>query len=266
MTSPVARVRLKPVALPAEHGSWGFLLEPTVLGILAAPSVAGLLLVVSTAAAFLLRNPARVFLRARRRPAASPRFAAARNMAATYAAVATVSLAGAVAIAGWVPLAPLAIVSPLGLSYLLYDRRNRGRSLEAELFGGLGTSGAAPAIALAAGLPASASAVLGGLVVAKAVPTVLYVRARLRLEDGEPVRRWPPLLAHAAGLAGVAALAWWTGAPWLAVAAMAVVTLRAAVGLSRWRTPSPPKRVGILEFVYSGAYVVATAAGWHLGW
>lgn len=34
------KIRAKAVALPVEHGSWGFLLEPLVGGIAIAPSIA----------------------------------------------------------------------------------------------------------------------------------------------------------------------------------------------------------------------------------
>ncbi|HDL49896.1 MAG TPA: prenyltransferase, partial [Actinobacteria bacterium] len=39
MTTP--SVRLRSVAMPTEHGGWGFTLEPIILGLLVAPSPAG---------------------------------------------------------------------------------------------------------------------------------------------------------------------------------------------------------------------------------
>ena len=43
-TAASQRVRLKSIALPPEHGAWGFLLEPLLAGLLIAPSWAGLCL------------------------------------------------------------------------------------------------------------------------------------------------------------------------------------------------------------------------------
>ena len=40
MATTTPSVRLKAIALPPEHGAWGFLLEPIVLGLLVAPSLA----------------------------------------------------------------------------------------------------------------------------------------------------------------------------------------------------------------------------------
>lgn len=37
-TSAARTVKLRTVALPAEHGGWGFLFEPIVLGLLLAPT------------------------------------------------------------------------------------------------------------------------------------------------------------------------------------------------------------------------------------
>jgi len=55
-------MRLRPVALPVEHGGWGFLLEPLVVGLGVAPARSSLLLGVAACAAFLLRHPLRIVL------------------------------------------------------------------------------------------------------------------------------------------------------------------------------------------------------------
>lgn len=39
--SNTARVRLKSIALPVEHGGWLFVLEPVLLGLLVVPSAGG---------------------------------------------------------------------------------------------------------------------------------------------------------------------------------------------------------------------------------
>ncbi len=57
VSGKIRRIRLRPIALPAEHGGWGLLFEPIVLGLLLAPSLAGLLLSVAATGAFLARHP-----------------------------------------------------------------------------------------------------------------------------------------------------------------------------------------------------------------
>jgi hypothetical protein len=50
-------LRLKPLALPVEHGGWGLLAAPVVLGLLVAPSVAALGVGLGACLAFLARHP-----------------------------------------------------------------------------------------------------------------------------------------------------------------------------------------------------------------
>ena len=50
-------VRIRSVALPAEHGGWSLLLEPIVLGLILAPTLPGLFLSLAATGAFLARHP-----------------------------------------------------------------------------------------------------------------------------------------------------------------------------------------------------------------
>ena len=76
---PAARVPLKRVLVPAEHGSWGFLAEPLVLGLAVAFSGAGLLLALAVVAAFLARQPLKLVWTDRRKGRRYPRTAAAER-------------------------------------------------------------------------------------------------------------------------------------------------------------------------------------------
>ncbi|MFN8450824.1 MAG: YwiC-like family protein [Anaerolineae bacterium] len=78
-----APVRLRAVAIPAEHGGWSFLLEPILLGWLVAPSAAGLLVGVGMIFAFLARHPLKLALSDRRRGKRLARTAAAERFAVT---------------------------------------------------------------------------------------------------------------------------------------------------------------------------------------
>jgi len=60
------KVRLKSVALPIEHGSWGFLFEPLVAGLAIAPSKASPWIAGLVIGAFLIRQPLKIFLADRR--------------------------------------------------------------------------------------------------------------------------------------------------------------------------------------------------------
>ena len=99
MSSPPP-VRLRTIALPVEHGGWGFLAEPILLGLALAPSWAGLAIGLATLAAFLMRHPAKLYWRNRHRLDLSPRFRIARRFALLYAGLALGGFAVALALGG----------------------------------------------------------------------------------------------------------------------------------------------------------------------
>ncbi|MFN8095814.1 MAG: YwiC-like family protein [Vicinamibacteria bacterium] len=69
---PPARCPGRPSSLPAEHGGWGLLAEPIVLGLVLAPSAGGSCLALAALAAFLARHPLRLVLMDRRKGARYP--------------------------------------------------------------------------------------------------------------------------------------------------------------------------------------------------
>src|SRR5215471_19093390 len=88
-------VRIKTIALPAEHGGWGLLFEPIAVGLLLAPSVAGFYLALSAVGFFLARHPLTLVVMSRRRP--SPRSVLAKRFAAIYVVIGAASLIAALA-------------------------------------------------------------------------------------------------------------------------------------------------------------------------
>ncbi len=259
------RVRLRTIAFPIEHGGWGFLAEPLLLGLALAPSVAGLAIGLGTVAAFLMRHPAKLFWRNRHRLDASPRFRWARRFALLYAALALACFAAAAALGGWRPLVPFAVLSPLLAVYAAFDASNQARRLLPELAAPMGLAASAPAIALAGGWEPLGAWVLWLLLQARAVPSILYVRARLRLERGTEIDRRPSFLSHAAAaLVGVVLAAAGLG-PWLSAVALGVLWARSVRGLSAGRRPAKAKEVGFSELAFGIGYVAATIAGYGLG-
>jgi hypothetical protein len=66
-------VRLRPIALPVEHGGWAFLGAPILLGLWVAPSITGVWLGLAALGAFLSRQPLKLTLGDRRRGKRYPR-------------------------------------------------------------------------------------------------------------------------------------------------------------------------------------------------
>lgn len=186
-------------------------------------------------------------------------------MAGAYGSLAVAGLAVAVGTGGLRPLVPLAVVAPFVLLFAAYDLRYESRRLLPELLAPVAIAAAAPSIVLAGGWSGAAAAGLWLLLALRSVPTVLYVRARLRLEKERPVDRRGAVGAHAAAMLGGAALAAARLGPVLPVAGLGLLFVRCVVGLSAWRRPARPKQVGLAEIGWGGVYVALLALGYRLG-
>ena len=261
MSEPAPRGLLRQVALPGEHGSWAFLAEPIVLGLLVAPTVAGALVSLAAVAVFLARRPLRMVITDRRKGARYPRTPVAEGFLAGCAVVGALALAGALLAAGGSFLLPLVLAAPIGVVALAFDLGQRSRELAAEVAGALALAAAAAGIALAGGWTPGPALALWAILAARTVPSILYVRARLRLERRDPADVTGALLAHLAAVVLALALAWLRLAPWLAAAAMALLAVRAAWGLSPRRPALKTWQLGVSEIAFGLVTVLAVAAG-----
>jgi YwiC-like protein len=257
--------RLKTVALPAEHGGWAFLLEPALLGLLVAPSAAGVWLSLAALAVFLLEHPLKMALKDRRKSKRFTRTIWAERMTLIYAAAAVLTLTLAVLTAAAPFWLPLALAVPFALVKTRYDMLNRGREVIPEIAGAVALAAVAPAIVMASGwalIPALALWLIPAL---RAIASILYVRVRLRLERGKQVTRTTALAAHGLALLVAVAVAYARLLPWLAAVAMAVLLIRAAVGLSDRRLGTTARAVGFQEIGWGMLTVILVALGYRMG-
>jgi YwiC-like protein len=259
-----AELNLKSVALPVEHGGWGMLGEPLLLGLLVAPSWAGLGVALASLAAFLVHHPLKIALADLRRSSSQPRTAAALGFILLYSVVgaAGLALAGTGQPGWWLPLAGAA---PFALAQLVYDARNQGRQLLPELLGGVALSSVVAAEMRAAGLPFGVCLAAWAVFAARAVSAVLYVRTRLRLDRGFGPDRSAAVGSHAGGLFLAIALARAGLIPWLTAPAFVLLLARAAYGLSHLHRRARPQVIGMLEMAYGFSFVVIMAIGYALG-
>jgi hypothetical protein len=265
MNRPPSATSWRAVAVPAEHGGWGFLVEPVVLGLVLAPSAAGGCLALAAFAGFLARHPLRLVLLDRRKGVRYPRTALAERFFAGYALLALLMLAGAFALAGDLFWLPLVLATPLGLVALAFDALGRSREALPESAGAIALAVSAATIALAGGAPAGLAWGAWALVALRAVTSVLYVRARIRLDRGRDAGPGAVISGHVVALAAATGLAWTGWGPWLAVAAFAVLLARAAWGLSSRRRPLRPQSLGFQELGYGLLTLALLAIGYRIG-
>lgn len=246
------------VFLPKEHGSWSLALEPLALGLLVAPSPAGGALAVSAAAAFFARRP----LKATLASGGATRRTGAPGAGALLAVCCAAGLIEALLMGGPVLLWPLLLVATLGGLFFYFDRQNESRAAAAELAGSAAFALLPATLATLAGWPPAAALSLAGVMLARSVPTVLTVRAYLRLNKaGAPRPVWP-LLAAGGALLGLLLLSAQQLAPRVAPVLAAGLLARTVFLVTPLRPAWPARRVGILEAALGVFFVGALALGW----
>jgi hypothetical protein len=247
------RPALRPLALPTEHGGWGFLFEPIVLALSVRPSWDGALVALAFVFAFLTRQPLRFALQDALRGRTFPRTRWCWGFAIGYATLAATALACAVAASSFAILIPLGLVAPLGLVQILHDAHNRSRQLLPELAGATAMCSSAAAIALAGNMRILPAFALSAIILARTIPSIVYVRTLLQRAHGKIASSAPALALHAAAILLVALFA-----STLAVVAMCLLFARATFFLAR-EVPPPAKRIGWTEVTF-GVVVVILAA------
>jgi hypothetical protein len=262
---PTTRVPWKAVALPAEHGGWGLLAEPALVGLVLAPSGAGVCLGFAALAGFLARHPLRLWFLDRRRKTRYPRTALAEIVFSGYVVLAGLLVAAAAVLAPSPFWPALAVAAPIGLSALVFDALGRSREAFPESVGAVALGASATAIALAGGAPATLAWGAWALLALRAVTSVSYVRARIRLDRGVAAGPWAVHVGHAVALAAATGLALAGWAPGLAVVVFLILLLRSAWGLSSWRRPVRPRTLGFKELGYGVLTVALLAIGYRVG-
>ena len=246
------RPALRPLVLPTEHGGWGFLLEPLVLGLLVKPSAGGGLIALAALFGFLARQPLKLAMQDALRRKTYPRTFWCRLFALGYLALAGFSIAGAIALSGWTLAIPFAIVAPLAIVTLVADAKNRSRRLLPELAGSIAMASTAAAIGLAGGLSLIASLSLMALIILRGIPSILYVRTLLTRAHKQIASPVPPLMAHIAAVP----LAYFAGSLF-AVAATLALLARAGWGLTH--DVPRAKTVGWREIAWGAVTVILFA-------
>lgn len=251
-----AQVRLRGIALPVQHGGWGFWLEPVLVGLLAAPSAAGVWLALAGLGAFLLHQPLRLAVKDLLRGRFYVRTRWAWRFAALYGAAALVCFALAAAHAQQAFWTALLLALPLAATQLWHEFQNEGREMLAEAAGALAFGALASAIALSSGAPLPLALAVWLALAVRAVPSIVYVRARLRAERGQAVSARPALTLHLVGMALLAVFAAAGLLPWGALLGGALLLARAWRGLSRFRQPASAKVIGFREIAYGLIYAL----------
>ncbi len=263
-SSRPARVKWRSIALPVEHGGWGFTLEPVILGMLVASSAAGWEISVAAIAVFLARRPVKLVSTDLVRRRWLPRTKVAATFSALYGALAALGIAGATVTAAASFWQPLVVAAPFAGVAIYSDAHSRSRTLVAEMAGAWAMGATVTMIALADGWDAQEAYGLWLVLAARALATIPLVRAQIRRVHGRPVGASAVMAVQVLTVAGIvlAAAADWV--PWLSVVALGGVGVLAYVSLRRPAVAA--KTVGWTQILVGLLLVLLTACGVWLGW
>jgi len=253
------RVNYRSIALPIEHGGWGFTLEPVLLGLLVAYSAAAWELSVAALAVFLTRRPFKLVATDVVRRRWLPRSTVALGFAGLYGILALAGLLGALVTAGPRFLIAYFAAAPFALVALNADARSKSRALVAELAGAAAMGSTATAIALADGWSAVDAFGLWLVLIARGVTTIILVRGQIRRVHGKPVGERGIYTVALATLAGIAVAAALGAVPWLSVVAILGIAALAYVSLRH--PPVAANTIGWTQIVTGLVVVLLTGLG-----
>jgi hypothetical protein len=245
--------------LTKEHGSWSLALEPIALGLLVAPSIAGSALAIAAIAGFFLRRPLKILFR----EANGERREIALAGIFVLAAIAFSGLWLAAKIGGLEKLWPLIPAALAGLAFVGFDSRNEGREGAAEISGAFAFGILPAAFATLAGWNFIAAISLAAVALARSVPTVLFVRAFLRIRKGCATNIAPAIVGATIGFLLVASLVFFKTVPWPATLFALALTAR-AVFLLGTRPNFSAKVIGVAEAIFGAAMVLSLAVAWKI--
>lgn len=259
------RIFRKTLLLPAEHGSWSWLLVPFFVGAIIGGRInAGVLLtLVGGLAGFLMRQPATAWLSIRRGRGRQRDEPLAAGWTISFGLLALLSLAGLLALGHGALLWLLAPPAAMLAAYLGVARvqRARVRNLWLEVGGAAGLALMAPAAyGAASGRLDQTAWALWALMAAQNVLSVLYVRLRLADTRGRPANRAIVLASHAVGTALAAGAAVAGVIPWPAPVLYGFYLLRVGWAVAARRPLDDIKRFGFTEVgveAAGGLWIVA---------
>lgn len=262
---PKSNVPAKSIALPIEHGSWGFLFEPLALGLLLAPSISAPFISLFVIGAFMARQPLKFLLADWKQGRRLPRTEIALKFTLIFGGISAVGFIGSLIFAPAASFIPFVIAAPLAIYLISQDVARQSRELVPEILAAFALAASTAALIVADGGAWPFAIAMWGVMLARLIPSIIYVRDRLRMEKGKDYSRLVPIGLHVAALIAVGALAYLGLGPVLPVLMMAFLLGRAIQGMSSIRQRATAKQIGVQEVIYGCVTVLTVVVGYYLG-
>lgn len=262
--SPKRNVKLKQIALPTEHGSWGFLFEPLLAGILLAPSIVSIWFAILLIGAFLTRQPLKIYLNDLQAKRNLPQTEAAFKFILIFGSIFAAGLLGSLYFAKAESFYPFLLILPLGIYQIYCDASKKSRQLLPELTGAVAISSSIAAVTIAGGFNWSTSLALWAVFICRLIPSILYVRNRLKLEKGKSFSAISVAITNFIAFVAVGLLALNGLIPKLPIAMFFILMIRSILGLSAYRKRIKAMRIGVWEVIYGTLTALSVVLGYYL--
>ncbi|MFV9672356.1 MAG: YwiC-like family protein [Acidimicrobiia bacterium] len=261
--SAVGRPRIRSIALPTEHGGWGFTLEPILLGLLVAHSATAWEISAAALGIFLARRPVKIFSTDLVRGRWLPRSTIALVFSLLYGGLALAGTIGAFVTAEGPFWIPVLIALPFALFALRADAHSKNRSLVAELSGSIAMGATVAAITIGSGWDFLPAFGLWFVLAVRDVAAISLVRGQVRRLKGKPSGASTIYAVQVGSVAAVVVAATLGAVPWLSVVAIGLVGLVAVASLNR--PPVEARIIGWTQMAVGLMVVLITATGVNLG-
>ncbi|KXK07372.1 MAG: hypothetical protein UZ17_ACD001000029 [Acidobacteria bacterium OLB17] len=134
-----------------------------------------------------------------------------------------------------------------------------------ELLAAAALASSASVLALAGGFGSQFALALWAVLLARLIPSILYVRSRVRMDKQKGSSIFAPIAAHIIALALVAAIAYAGLGSMLTVLMAGFLAARAIYGLSPYRRPLSARTIGVWEVIYGILYALSIGVGYYAG-
>ena len=259
----------KQLILPAEHGSWSWLLVPYFVGVAIGGgfNLATMLILIGGLALFLLRQPASIWLRLKQGKGRKRDLPVVQKLSVGLGVFALLSFVGLLAL-GLTEMLVLAI--PVVILLLVYaaatlSKHTSVRNLWMELAGAVGLALMAPAAMIAAtGTINLDTWTVYGLMALLNVLGVFYVRLRIADTHERPSSRSLILWSHIVGGTAVLLLAFFQIIPMIATLPFIGLFVRALWIYPKSRPIPNVKKFGFTEVgveIVAGVFIVLAYLG-----
>ena len=254
-----SKINIRQIALPTEHGSWGFVLEPLLLALLVAYSLPGLMLSLCAFFMFLSYQPLRILFKKKNNNELNKY---ALIVFSVYVFLAAVFFFITFSQSELIALTPFVLSVIIMLIYLIMLYRQKNRELISELSASFSISILTLSILLFKGWQIKYVIAFLIVLLARSIPTTFYVHTKLQMFKKKEFRNTLPMISTYI----FTGILFWTSmlglTPFLTVAASLMLLVRSHIGIFYIKENFKVVNFGIMEFVYGGLFIIITAVGY----